>query len=94
MTLQSAQQHYDNMLPAEYPEDHGYTGEVYVEDDNGEPTVFEFQDGKIVAVSNDDDGAMIPYAQWNGCEKLVFKADSEASELWNAELEEMQNDYY
>jgi hypothetical protein len=37
---------------------------------------------------------MISYAKWNGCDKLVAKADAEASELWNAELEEMQNDYY
>lgn len=94
MTLQSAQQHYDNMLPPEYPEDHEYTGEVVVDDDNGEPTLFEFEDGKIVAVSIDEDGAMIPYAQWNGCDTLRAKADAEASELWNAELEEMQNDYY
>jgi hypothetical protein len=94
MSLQAAQQHYNNMQPEESPEEHGYTGEVVVEDESGEPTLFEFEDGKIVAVSIDEDGAMIPYAQWNGCEKLVAKADVEASELWNAELEEMQNDYY
>jgi hypothetical protein len=94
MTLQAAQQHYDNMLPPEYPEDHSYTGEVVVEDENGEPTLFTFQDGQIVTVMIDEDGTEVPYAQWNGCEKLVVKADEEASELWNAELEEMQNDYY
>jgi hypothetical protein len=94
MTLQSAQQHYDNMLPPEYPEDHSYTGEVYVEDESGEPTLFTFQDGQIVTVMIDEDGTEVPYAQWNGCEKLVSKADAEASELWDAELEEMQNDYY
>lgn len=94
MTLKSAQQHYDNMIPPEYPEEHGYTGEVVVNDDNGEPTLFAFEDGKIVAVSIDEDGGMIAYSQWNGCDTLRAKADEEASELWNAELEEMQNDYY
>jgi len=94
MSFKALQERYDNMLPPEYPEDHGYTGEVVVDDDNGEPTLFEFEDGKIAAVSIDEDGAMIPYAQWNGCDKLVSKADAEASELWNAEFEQMQNDYY
>ena len=94
MTLRSAQARYDNMLPPEYPEGHEYTGEVYVEDESGEPTLFEFEDGKIVAVSIDEDATMISYAKWNGCDKLVAKADAEASELWDAELEEMQNDYY
>jgi predicted SnoaL-like aldol condensation-catalyzing enzyme len=94
MTLQSAQQHYDNMLPPEYPEDHEYTGEVYVEDESGEPTLFTFQDGQIVTVMIDEDGTEVPYAQWNGCDTLRAKADAEASELWDAELEEMQNDYY
>ena len=93
MTIKAAQQHYDNMLP-EYPEDHSYTGEVVVDDDNGEPTLFTFEDGQIVTVMIDEDGTEVPYAQWNGCDKLVSKADAEASELWNAELEEMQNDYY
>lgn len=93
MSFTSAQQHYDNMLPPEYPEDHSYTGEVYVEDETGEPTLFIFQDGQIVAVTIDEDGTEVPYAQWNGCDKLITKADKEASELWNAELEEMQNDY-
>lgn len=94
MTLQAAQTRYDNMLPPEYPEDHSYTGEVYVEDECGEPTLFTFQDGQIVTVMIDEDGTEVAYAQWNGCDKLVSKADAEASELWNAELEEMQNDYY
>jgi hypothetical protein len=43
---------------------------------------------------SDEDGTEVPYAQWKGCDKLVAKADAEASELWDAELEEMQNDYY
>lgn len=94
MILRAEQERYDNMLPAEYPEDNSYTGEVVVDDDNGEPTLFEFEDGKIVAVSIDEDGTMIPYAKWNGCDKLAEKADAQASELWDAELEEMQNDYY
>jgi hypothetical protein len=94
MTLRSAQQHYDSMLPPEYPEGHEYTGEIVVDDDNGEPTLFEFEDGKIVAVSIDEDATMIPYAKWKGCDKLLAKADAEAFELWDAELEEMQNDYY
>jgi hypothetical protein len=94
MTLQSAQARYDNMLPPEYPEGHEYTGEVYVEDESGEPTLFTFYDGKIVTVMIDEDGTEVPYAQWKGCDKLVAKADAEASELWNAELEEMKNDYY
>jgi hypothetical protein len=94
MSLQAAQQHYDNMQPEEYPEEHGYTGEVVVEDESGEPTLFEFEGGKIVSVSIDDDGTMIAYAQWNGCDTLRAKADAEASELWNAILEDMQNDYY
>jgi hypothetical protein len=94
MTFQAAQQRYDNMLPPEYPEGHGYTGEIVVDDDNGEPTLFEFFMGRIHAVSIDEDATMVSYAKWNGCDKLVAKADAEASELWNAQLEEMQNDYY
>ena len=94
MTLQSAQTRYDNMLPPEYPEGHEYTGELYVEDETGEPTLFEFKDGKIVKVMIDENGTEVPYAQWKGCDKLVAKADAEAFELWDAELEEMQNDYY
>jgi hypothetical protein len=94
MTLRSAQQHYDSMLPPEYPEDHSYTGEVYVEDDSGEPALFTFYDGQIVTVMSDEDGTEVPYAQWKGCDNLVAKADADASELWNAELEEIQNDYY
>ena len=93
MTLRAAQQKYDNMLPLEMQEGHCYTGEIVVEDDNGEPTLFEFFMGQIHAVSIDEDGNMIPYAQWKGCDKLRAKADAEASELWDAVLEEMQNDY-
>lgn len=84
MTLRAAQQKYDNMLPPEMPEGHCYTGEIVVEDDNGEPTLFEFFWGQIRAVSIDEDGTMIPYAQWNGCDKLAEKADAEASEIWSA----------
>ena len=84
MTLRAAQERYDNMLPAEYSEGHCYTGEIVVEDDNGEPTLFEFFMGQIHAVSIDEDGNMIPYAQWNGCDKLAAKADEEASMIWSA----------
>lgn len=94
MTLAAAQQHYDNMLPPEYPEGHEYTGEVYVEDESGEPTLFTFYDGKIVKVMIDEDGTEVPYAQWNGCGELAATAHAEAAEMWDAELEEMQNDYY
>ncbi len=94
MTLQAAQARYDNMLPPEYPEGHEYTGEVYVEDESGEPTLFTFYDGKIVKVMIDEDGTEVPYAQWNGCGELAATAHAEAAEMWDAELEEIQNDYY
>jgi hypothetical protein len=42
----------------------------------------------------DEDGTEVPYAKWQGSDELVREADVEATELWNAELEEMQNDYY
>lgn len=84
MTLQSAQQHYDNMQPDEAPEGHYYTGYIVVEDDNGEPTLFEFFMGQIHAASIDEDATMVPYAKWNGCDKLVTKADAEASAIWSA----------
>ena len=41
----------------------------------------------------DEDGTEVPYAQWKGSKSLVEEADIKAAELWNAELEEMQNDY-
>jgi hypothetical protein len=84
MTLRAAQERYDNMQPDEMPEGHCYTGEIVVEDDSGEPTLFEFFMGQIRAVSIDEDGNMIPYEQWNGCDKLVTKADEEASMIWSA----------
>lgn len=84
MTLQAAQERYDNMLPPEYLEEHCYTGEIVVEDDNGEPTLFEFFMGQIHAASIDEDGTMVPYAKWNGCDKLAEKADAQASAIWSA----------
>jgi hypothetical protein len=85
MTLAAAQERYDNALPEESPEDHRFTGYVVVEDDNGDDTLFTFEDGKIVTVMIDEDGTEVPYAQWHGCEKLVTKADAEAFEIWESE---------
>ena len=84
MTFQAAQQRYDNMLPDEAPEDHCYTGDVVLDDESGEPTLFSFYRGQIVAVSIDENGTMAPYAQWNGSEDLAAKADAEAAEIWSA----------
>jgi hypothetical protein len=61
-----------------------YTGDVVLDDENGEPTMFSFYFGKIVAVSIDENGTMIPYAQWNGSDDLAAKADAEAAEMWSA----------
>ena len=84
MTLRAAQQRYDNMQPEELPEGHFYTGDVVLDDENGEPTLFEFYCGAILAASIDENGTMIPYAQWNGSEELAAKADAKAAELWGA----------
>jgi hypothetical protein len=84
MSLAAAQKRYDNMQPEEMPEGHCYTGDVVLDDENGEPTMFSFYFGKIVAVSIDENGTMIPYAQWDGSDELAAKADAEAAEIWSA----------
>jgi len=84
MSLAAAQERYDNMQPEEMPEGHSYTGEVVLDDENGEPTLFEFYCGMITDVSIHEDGTMIPYAQWNGSDELAAKADAEAAEMWSA----------
>jgi hypothetical protein len=84
MSLAAAQERYDNMQPEEMPEGHNYTGEVVLDDENGEPTLFEFYCGMITDVSIHEDGTMIPYAQWNGSDDLAAKADAEAAEMWGA----------
>jgi hypothetical protein len=89
MSFTSAQQHYDAMLPEEDPEEHEYSGDIVVGD-----TLFTYWYGQIVSVMIDDEGTTVPYAEWKGPDSLVAEADVEATELWNAELEEMQNDYY
>jgi hypothetical protein len=89
MSFTSAQQHYDAMLPEEDPEEHSYSGDIVVGD-----TLFTYLHGRIVSVMIDEDGTEVPYAKWQGSDELVREADVEATELWNAELEEMQNDYY
>jgi hypothetical protein len=93
MSLAAAQERYDNQLPEEMPEGHNYTGDVVLDDENGEPTMFSFYFGKIVAVSIDENGTTVPYAQWNGSDNLAEKADAEAAEMWEAQIKEMQNDY-
>lgn len=89
MSFTRAQAAYDAQLPEEGPEEHEYSGDVVVGD-----TLFTFLRGQIVSVMIDDEGTTVPYAQWQGSEALVKEADIEAAELWNAQLEEMQNDYY
>jgi hypothetical protein len=89
MSFTKAQESYDAMLPPEGEEEHSYSGDVVVGD-----TLFTYLHGQIVTVMIDEDGTEVPYAQWQGSEDLVREADVEAAELWNAELEEMQNDYY
>jgi hypothetical protein len=84
MSLAAAQERYDNQLPEEMPEGHNYTGEVVLDDENGEPTLFEFYCGMITDVSIHEDGTMIPYAQWDGSDELAAKADAEAAEMWSA----------
>ena len=89
MSFIRAQAAYDAQLPPEDPEEHEYSGDIVVGD-----TLFTYLHGQIVTVMIDEDGTEVPYAQWQGSEDLVREADVEAAELWNAELEEMQNDYY
>ena len=89
MSFTKAQERYDAQLPPEDPEEHEYSGDVVVGD-----TLFTFLRGQIVSVMIDDEGTTVPYAQWHGSDELVQEADTEAAELWNAQLEEMQNDYY
>ena len=84
MTLKAAQERYDNMLPENPDGHHLYTGDVVLDDENGEPTLFVFHCGAILAVSIDEDGTMIPYSQWNGSDDLAARADAEAAELWGA----------
>lgn len=89
MSFIRAQAAYDAMLPPDDPEEHEYSGDIVVGD-----TLFTYLHGQIVTVMIDEDGTTVPYAQWQGSDELVREADFEAAELWNAELEEMQNDYY
>jgi len=88
MSFTKAQQHYDAMLPPDDPEEHSYSGDIIV----GE-TLFTYLHGQIVSVMIDEDGTEVPYSEWQGSEDLVREADVEAAELWDAQLEEMQNDY-
>ena len=84
MSLSAAQERYDNMQPPESEPEHSYTGDVVLDDENGEPTLFVFRCGAILAVSIDENGTIIPYSQWNGSDDLAAKADAEAAELWSA----------
>jgi hypothetical protein len=88
MSFTRAQAAYDAQLPPEDPGEHSYSGDVVVGD-----TLFTYWYGQIVSVMIDEDGTEVPYAQWKGSKSLVEEADIKAAELWNAELEEMQNDY-
>lgn len=84
MSLAAAQERYDNMQPEEMPEGHCYTGDVVLDNENGEPTLFVFHFGAILAVSIDENGTIIPYSQWNGSDDLAAKAYAEAAEIWSA----------
>ena len=89
MSFTRAQAAYDAMLPPDDPEEHEYSGDIVVGD-----TLFTYLHGQIVTVMIDEDGTEVPYSEWQGSDELVKEADTEAAELWSAELEEMQNDYY
>jgi hypothetical protein len=87
MSLAAAQERYDNQLP-DYEPDHSFTGDVVIADDNGDDILFTFEDGYIATVSIDENGTTIPYSQWHGCEKLVAKAEEEASVSYFSSQEE------
>jgi hypothetical protein len=71
MSLQAAQQHYDNMLPDDTESECTYTGEIWVKG-----ILFEYEDGILQHVT-------VPAEMWplslRECEGLQMIADGEAA---------------
>ena len=72
MTLQAAQQHYDNMQPDDTESKCTYTGEIWVKG-----ILFEYEDGILQYVT-------VPAEMWplslRECEALQMIADGEAAD--------------
>jgi hypothetical protein len=94
MTFQAAQQRYDNMLPDEAPDDHTYTGDVYL-DKHG--YVFRFEQGQIVTFdyldAESDEGLDLPMSQYTGSDAILNEADEIAFGEWVNECQAVRDDF-
>jgi hypothetical protein len=94
MTFQAAQQRYDNMLPDEAPEDHNYTGDVYM-DKHG--YCFHFDQGQIATFdyldAESDEGLDLPMSQYTGSDAILNEADEIAFGEWVNECQAVRDDY-
>lgn len=80
MSMQQAQEKYDNMLPPEEAEEHRYDGEIEVMG-----IVFKYDDGEMYE-------CIVPAQMWpltyNEQEVYAAKAEAEAYESWLSSQEE------
>jgi hypothetical protein len=94
MTFKAAQQRYDNMLPDEAPEDHNYTGDVYM-DNHGYS--FRYEGGKIVSFSftdsEGDEFSDCPMDAYTGSDAILNEADEIAFGEWVNECQAVRDDH-
>ena len=86
MSIQKAQEKYDNMLPDDEDYEHRYHGEIVVQG-----IAFNYDDGELYEIS-------VPPELWpltyNEQEVYLAQADGEAYESWTKSQEEdAYNDY-